>query len=248
MRTRGSPLVVALLLTLLASCDRREAPRAFELGPHRGQVRVPAGWAALDHGRQWRLRKGEAELVLQDLGAAGPQGIRREVERARELWRVGRVDEARWRLRNVPVPRELFPTAVEREAFWAAWSAFLGDPAMVVPYAEIDPAFRDVLARVDALPPPDLPALADAGLKALGHDQRRDVKSRQALKVSGRDALDVETWNRLSHANPQRFLFIADDGYLLALYTARQADAEALRAFASVRDSLHFAAADSARR
>ena len=248
MRTRGSGLAVALLLALLAGCDSREAPRAFELGPHRGQVRVPPGWAAIDQGRQWRLRKGDAELVLQDLGAAGPQGIRREVDRARELWQAGRVEEARWRLRNVMVPRELFPTAAQREAFWAAWSAFFGDPAKVVPYAQIDPTFSDVLARVDALPAPDLPALADTGLKALGHDQRRDVKSRQALTVGGREALDVDTWNRLSHANPQRFLFIAHDGYLLALYTARQADAEALSAFASVRDSLHFAAADSARR
>jgi len=248
MRTRGSSLVVVLLLALLTGCDLREAPRTFELGPHRGQLRVPAGWAALDHGRQWRLRKGEAELVLQDLGAAGPSGIRREVERARDLWRVGHVEEARWRLRNVSVPRELFPTAVEREAFWSAWSAFLGDRTTVVPYALVDPVFSDVLARVEALPPPDLPALADAGLKALGHDQRRDVKSRQALKVGGRDALDVETWNRLSHANPQRFLFIAHDGYLLTLYTARQADAEALTAFVSVRDSLHFAVADNASR
>lgn len=248
MRTRGSPLVVALFVALLAGCDSPEAPRAFELGPHRGQVRVPSGWSVLDHGRQWHLRKGEAELVLQDLGAAGPQGIRREVERARELWRADRVEEARWRLRNVVVPRELFPTAVGREAFWTAWSAFFADPATVVPYADIDLAFSDVLARVDALPPPDLPALSDAGLTALGHDQRRDVKSRQALKVGGRDAVDVETWDRLSHASPRRFLFIAHDGYLLALYTARQADAEVLKAFASLRDSLHFAAADSARR
>ena len=248
MRTRGSGLAVALLLALLAGCDSREAPRAFELGMHRGQVRVPAGWVALDQGRQWRLRKGEAELVLQDLGAAGPDGIRREVARARELWRAGHVEEARWRLRNVTVPRELFPTAVDREAFWATWSGFFGDPAKTAPYAAIEPTFSDALARVDALPAPDLPALADAGLKALGHDQRRDVKSRQSLMVGGRDALDVDTWNRLSHAHPQRFLFIAHDGYLLALYTARQADAEALSAFASVRDSLHFAAADSARR
>ena len=248
MRTRGSSLVVALaLLTLLAGCER-EGPRTFELGPHRGQVRVPAGWAALDQGRQWRLRHRESELVLQDLGAVGPHGIRREVEHARELWQAGRVDEARWRLRNVPVARELFPSAAEREAFWAAWSAFLGDPAKAVPYSDIDSAFSDILARIDALPPPDRPALADAGLKALGHDQRRDVKSRQVLTVGGREALEVETWNRLSHASPQRFVFIAHDGYLLALYTARQADAEALSAFASVRDSLHFAAADSARR
>lgn len=248
MRTRGVPLVVALLPALLAGCGSREAPRAFELGPHRGQLHVPSGWVVLDQGRQWRLRKGDAELVLQDLGAAGPEGIRREVERARELWREGRVDEARWRLRNVRAPRELFAAAVDREAFWAAWAAFLDDKARVVPYPEIDPAFSDVLARVDALPPPDLPALSDGGLRMLGHDQRRDVKSRQTLKVGGRDALDVETWNRLSHANPQRFLFIAHDGYLLALYTARQSDATALEAFASVRDSLHFAAADSARR
>ena len=188
------------------------------------------------------LRKGEAELVLQDLGAAGPQGIRRAVERARELWRVGRVDEARWRLRNVVVPRELFPAAVEREAFWAAWSAFFGDPATVVPYADIDPAFRDVLARVERCRRRDLPGARGRGVEGAGPRPTGDVKGAAGAQGGRARRPGRRTWNTPVPANPQRSCSLPHDGYLLALYTARQADAEAITAFASVRRFASFRA------
>ena len=231
----------ALLAALLSGCGPREAPRAFEVGEHRGRLAVPAGWEALDHGKALRLRNGGGEIALQDLGPAGPQGIRREVERARDLWQAGRVEEARWRLRNVPVPPDLFASVAARDAFWSAWSGLSSDSAKDTPFGEIEAVFAEVLGHVDTMPLRDLRALADAGLAALGHDQRRDVRSREATKVGGRDALLVDTWNRLSHTGLQRLLFVPNDGYLFALYTAPQADAESAAAFDSVRASLQFA-------
>jgi len=77
----------------------------------------------------------------------------------------------------------------------------------------------------------------------VGHDQRRDVKSRVAVTLDGRKAMDIETWNRLDHTNPQRIFFAIDDGDLLALHTERMAFEDSLAAFDAIRDSLHFVSA-----
>ena len=58
-------------LAVMAACTPREpagVPKEFELGRHRVQVSAPAGWEVLDQGAQKRFRKGESEIVLQNLG------------------------------------------------------------------------------------------------------------------------------------------------------------------------------------
>jgi hypothetical protein len=109
--------------------------------------------------------------------------------------------------------------------------------------------FEIVLQYVGlATPPPrDFDELTDWGLVTLGagvgHDQQREVKSRRAVMVDGREAMDIETWSRLDHANPQRFFLVRDDGDLLALQTVRMAFADTLTAFDAIRDSLHIVSA-----
>ena len=55
-----------------SACVRENATpapqREFEFGARRVQVTVPTGWEALDQGKQKRFRKGEFEIVLQNLG------------------------------------------------------------------------------------------------------------------------------------------------------------------------------------
>jgi hypothetical protein len=97
-----------------------------------------------------------------------------------------------------------------------------------------------------AMPPPrDFDELVDWGLAevgaGVGHDQRREVKSRRTVTIDGREAMDIETWNRLDHTNPQRIFFVRADGDLLALHTAGMAFADSLAAFDAIRDSVHFA-------
>jgi len=52
--------------------------------------------------------------------------------------------------------------------------------------------------------------------------------------------VDIETWSRLDHANPQRIFLVNDDGDLLTLQTVRMAFADTLAAFDAIRDSLRF--------
>lgn len=250
MTFRGAASLIVALAIALLGCGARETPRAFEIGAHRGEVVVPAGWKVDDQGRAWRLRSGDAELVLRDLGPVGPEGIRREVDRAEVLWRTGRVEEAQWRLANVRVPNSLFATTAAREKFWSAWSKISANAAKERPYAQMRPAFEELATHVAAIPSRTLPELAEDGLAMLDHGPRRDVKSRQSTTVGGREAYDVVTWNRLTHAYVQRMVFVLDGGYLFALYTPREADAESMRALESVRASLVFAGpvVDSARR
>ena len=88
-----------------------------------------------------------------------------------------------------------------------------------------------------------LDELVDWGMVELGHDQRREVKSRRTVTIDGREAVDVETWQRLDHTFPLRMLFVTADSGFLVLHTPRIANEESLKAFESIRDSLHFEAA-----
>ena len=154
---------LVLLLAATPGCGGKtpSTPREFEFGSHRVQVVVPNGWEALDQGNQKRFRKGEFEIILQNLGS----------------------------------PKS---------------------------------------------PPRTLDEFIDWGLAEVGHGQRREEKSRRTVMLDGREAMDIETWNRLDHTNPQRIFFVDDDGELLALNTVGMAFKDSLDAFDAIRDSLHF--------
>jgi hypothetical protein len=77
MITRRIALALVMLVAASSSCARETAPAPaketqFEFGARRVQVIVPAGWEALDQGRQKRFRKGEFGIVLQYLEPANP--------------------------------------------------------------------------------------------------------------------------------------------------------------------------------
>ena len=161
-------LLAVVLLAMASACAReapKPTPKTFELDAHRVQVMVPTDWEALDQGKLKRFRKGEFEIVLQNLGPP------------------------------TPPPR---------------------DPDALIDWG---------LAAVDA---------------GVGHDQRREVRWRHKVTIDGREAVDIETWNRLDHANPQRIFFVSEDGDLLALQTVGMAFADSHAAFETIRNSLHF--------
>jgi hypothetical protein len=94
-----------------------------------------------------------------------------------------------------------------------------------------------VLERLGPMTLADTDAIALGGTRV---DQRREVKSRRAIKIDQREAMEIDTWNRLDHTWPQRYLFVRADDDLLVLSTPRLADDETVEAFERIRDSLHF--------
>jgi hypothetical protein len=80
MSRRALCLTVVLLFAAGPGCAKQAelvsaaqpGEKRLDFGAHRLQVVVPAGWEALDQGRQKRFRKGERQIVLQNLGAPTP--------------------------------------------------------------------------------------------------------------------------------------------------------------------------------
>jgi hypothetical protein len=120
-----------------------------------------------------------------------------------------------------------------------------GEFEIVLQYLGSPPAPPRNPAAPEAAPTID--ELVDWGLLTIGagvgHDERREVKFRRPVALDGRQAMDIETWNRLDHTNPQRIFLVNDGGDLLALQTVRMAFEDSLAAFDVIRDSLYFMSA-----
>ena len=230
----------ALCIALAAACT--EAPaRVFEVGQHRIEVMVPAGWQALDHGRQLVFRNGESTLIFTDIGAVRPDGFRDIAAGARELWRSGRDDEARTLLWQLPLRTELFASREERERVQEPWSAILIAPRGTA-YENVAQDFDKLSTVIDATKPAPIDRIAADALQRIGHDQsRREVKSRQETRVDGREAMVIETWMTLTHSDRRCLLVVVNAGRALALRCDRCEGAPA-DAFNDATVSLHFAA------
>jgi hypothetical protein len=236
-------LLAALLCTVLAiACTESSSPaRAFQIGKHRIEVMVPAGWQALDQGRQLVFRNGETTLIFTDLGAVRPDGFRDVAAAARELWRSGRDDEARTRLWELPLRTDLFESHDALERIREPWSGVLSVPRGA-PYADVATDFDRLFAAIDAMQPAPIDRIMDDALPRLDHDpSRREVKSRQATRADNREAMLAETWMTLTHSDPRCLFVIVNAGRALALRCDR-CEGAASAAFHDAAVSLHFAA------
>jgi hypothetical protein len=247
----ATALVLAMAISIAAlGCGRKSAPpppplRQFEIGAHHILLSPPVGWDVFEHGSEVLIRHGEAQLTLSDLGPVGPRGIRRELERARDLWRQGKDKDARWRLRTIPVPDEAFETKEQREAYWSAWHQVSAAPEDVR-LGEVEVAFDTLLARTAALSGSDFDTTVRWGLAKIEDEKRRAVGQRRPLSIGGRQAVVLDTWERTSHGYPKRVAMVWNEGRLLSLVTDRGLFEETGPVFDSTLASLSFAATDSA--
>jgi hypothetical protein len=63
----------------------------------------------------------------------------------------------------------------------------------------------------------DIDTAADSALVLLREDERRGEASRHHWQIDGRDAVTVDTWDRLSHEYRKRFVFVNNERSLLAI-------------------------------
>jgi hypothetical protein len=236
MRCPGRLLAPWLLVAGCAS----EARQEFDVGVHRVSVATHPGWQHVDQGRRHLLRHEEVQLVIEDLGPAGREGIRHEIERARALWHRGQDREARTLMAMVPIAPEHFVTPAQGHAFWNTWHEVSGAPENL-DAAEAEARFDRLLDAVATLRDRPAADVIDAALRTMGEDQRRGVASRRQERLDGLELVVIETWNRLSHEDRRRFAILIDAGYTLALRTDRGPWPAAAPAFESTLRSLRIA-------
>lgn len=234
--------MVLVAAVLHGGCAREPLPppepTAVTVGVHRLAFRVPEGWLHFDHGREQRFERGLLQMSIADLGPVDGAGYARAIEDARDLWRAGRLEDARETLGRLRL-RAAFPSEEDWRAFRVRWDV-VAQEGDVTPPGELDEAYRSILETVRDLPPPSLDDLADAALVDLGHDQRRSVAERRPVLIDDRGGMWVDTWDRLSHDYRQRFLFVVSEGHLLVVHTALGAFSEMEEALDSLAGSLSF--------
>jgi hypothetical protein len=231
----------ALLLGLVLAigcAPQPPAPTEVTVGAHQVALVVPDGWQHYDHGRQQRFEKGMAKISLADMGPGTREGFKREVEYARELFRRGQIADARDRLGRLQV-RRAFPSDERWRVFLESWRVVRGTRRDSHPDSRtVERAYGAILAQISALPDPNLPSIARVMLDEMGHDERHDIAEEEAMAVDRRDALRVDTWDRLSHDFRKRYVFILDGGNILVAWTEFGKFAEMEEAFDALVASL----------
>ena len=235
-------LTTVCLGILLGACAE-DVPEqlSLDVGAHKVAIDAPIGWEHLDRGTEQFFRSELAQIFLNDAGPATVQGFQREVERARDVFRGGSIAEANDIL-NALRWRSSFPSKERWQAFYASLKQARGlgagrqhhDPDAV------ESAYRDILLQLATLPERDLATLATEVLADFEPLDRRTVREQRPMIVDGRRALLIETWDRLNHIQPMRYIFVVDDGRILVLRTGLGQFSDIEPAFEAVVTSLTF--------
>ena len=242
---RGAAFAV-LFASLVAGtgCGGHGLSNEFEVGRHHIRFEIPRGWQVLEEDQRLVLRYEASQIVMADLGPAGPSSIRREVEVVREMWRSGRSRDARWRMRSVWIPPHLFETESQRRTFWEAWARVSGAPEDAA-FTAVEASFDAILDAVAAMRPRDLDALIETTLAEIDGDPLGGVFRRHAISIGGRDGLVVDAANTMREGSSHRIALVLNHGHVLALRTEWGDARPMIDALDGVLESLEFGNSES---
>lgn len=82
----------------------------------RDHAGCPKGWLHFDHGREQHFERGLLQMSIADLGPVDGAGYEGAIEEARDLWRTGRLEDAREALGRLRL-RAAFSSEEEWRAF-----------------------------------------------------------------------------------------------------------------------------------
>ncbi len=246
--TSGLAVCFCIALNLLlAACTGGNNKQPLEIGAHRGTLVVPPGWNVVNQGEKWEVRKGEASIVLHDLGPASPDAMQREAAHIMDLWR-GNADGAQTRVKRLMPNVNRFVEEPYRTPVISTLLPLLENAAPGLPEAEVNQRFADWREALAALPTPSLDKLSAAALPVTGHDRRRDIQSNTQGIVGGKPAMDYMTVTQSTQDSKKRIVIVDNGGQLFAIYFGILGHEAHLDAFDRVVRSLHFDAAASDRR
>jgi len=237
---------VALICLLTAACELvpetppPPAPARVDIGIHHVSFRVPSGWEHLDHGREHRFHRELMQISAADLGPVTREGYLRELRRAYQLFHDDRPDDARDHVSGLDFG-PAFPGADQRKRFLESWGKALdGGRSTGTTRGDAHSAWEYVMDEVEHLPDADLAAIVVNLLPSIETAAHREIASQNPSAISGRPAIRIETWDRLSHDRQQSYLFVLNEENLFVLRMELGRHAEMKPAFEALADSLAF--------
>ena len=215
LRAPGGTIISLVVLALACSCEPARPPVHLTIGVHEVVLEVPADWLHLDHGREHRFHRDLAQISLADIGPVTRQGYLREIEHARELFRRGQLEDARAHLGQLRL-RPAFSSERQWRDFLQSWWVVLDSGLQhSVPPQDVETTYTAVLSQVEMLPRLALPEIVERALPGLDDGAQRAAAEQRPLLIDGRQAMRIDTWDRLSHDHRKGYLFALNEGNLL---------------------------------
>ena len=214
-------ITVAWLGILAGGCtDEAPEPLTLDVGAHRVIFEAPEGWQLIDRGAEQFFKRDLDQIFLNDAGAVTVDGFRREVERARDVFRGGDLEQANDILNDLRW-RSAFPSVDRWKAFAESLNRArgLGDRRQHHDPDVVESAYTELLVQLAALPERDIATLAMEVLADFEPIDRRTVRDESPAVIDGRQAWQIDTWDRLNHIQPMRYVFVIDEGRFLVIRT-----------------------------
>lgn len=202
---------VVATVCLASSVDATAQTERFDLLVGRQQVSLeaPSDWQHIRRDDEHVFKNRIGQVHVLDSGPMTREGFAREIRQARRLFWSNQTDESLALLSRLKL-RAAFSSQAQWQAFAPSWRR-INRSRSGISAAErraVEDAFAEVLRHVAALPTRDLESLTVAALDALEPMDRRDVRTQQHVSIDGRLGLLLETWDRLSHAQRTRYVFV----------------------------------------
>ncbi len=216
----GASCLAALGLTLGACSEPIPEQLHVKVGVHNVAFDAPQGWQHIDEDTRHQFKNGLAQIFLNDSGPVSAEGFQREIERAREVYRRGELGRANDILNALRL-RTSFPSVAHWKPFAESLNRARGlgtgrsrpDPDI------IERAYTEILVQIAALPKRDIETLAIEALAEYEPLDRRTISAQRAMIVDERSALLIDTWDRLNHIQPMRYIFVLSGGNFLIVRT-----------------------------
>ncbi len=213
-------VAIGLSVLIVGCAEEAPEPLGLQVGAHQVTIDAPQGWQHFDKGAEQFFKRDFDQIFLNDTGPVTVAGFQQEVERAREVFRGGSLEQAN-NILNAINWRSAFPTNDRWDAFYTSLNAARGlgsgrehhDPFLV------ESAYKEVLVQLATLPDRDIETLAKEALAEFEPVDRRTIRSQSPMIVDGRQAWRIESWDRLNHIGLMRYIFVLDNGRFLVIRT-----------------------------
>jgi hypothetical protein len=232
------------MLAMILACQKSVPTQRLVVGGHTVRLVVPEGWERIDYGQRQVFRQLEERIVLVDFGPVAGEGYVREIDAVRDLWKSGQRPDARVRLDAL----QLLPFSFGNRAEYLRVHALLVHAQQVIdqgPETECEWRLTTLADTIAALPDPPLEAFVEYALDRLGPDRRREILPPEPTRIGEREALVVDTWDRLSHTQRRRHTLILNGGRLLVVAIEQGMLESTPPAYAALVQSLEFPPEDS---